>query len=326
MQIAVLKSRGIKMGKLEALPSMVNPLEIGYTQLSTRFDSEYGILWTEMNPKGIPCCTKELLDDLYHHHKDIENCGGQIQVRGELCPVRYSVVASLIPGAFNLGGHLGLFSQLIKNKDRQALLDYSIVCLDVMFSRISHFNLPLVTISLIQGDALGGGLEAALTSDVIIAERNAKIGFPEILFNLIPGHGAFSLVARKIGAADAEKMILSGKIYRAEELHELGLVDVLVEEGQGENAVYEYVRKQSHCSNGYRALKSARNRFNPITYKEMMDITTIWADAALHLDERDLKVMNRFLRSQQKIYGQDTSAKEGKILPWHKLEVDSIAA
>ncbi len=314
------------MGKLEILPNMINPLEISYTQLSTRFNQEYGILWTEMNPSGIPCCTKELLDDLYNHHKDIESCGGQIRVRDELYPVRYSVVASLVPGAFNLGGHLGLFGQLIKNKDCQALLDYSIVCLDVMFSRISHFNLPLVTISLIQGDALGGGLEAALTSDVIIAERNTKMGFPEILFNLIPGHGAFSLVARKIGAAQAEKMILSGRIYRAEELYDLGLVDVLVEDGQGENAVYEYVRKQSHCSNGYRALKMARNRFNPITYQEMMDITTIWANAALHLDERDLKVMNRFLRSQQKIYGQNIPVQDDKILSLYKLEGDFIAA
>ena len=293
-----------KLGQFGILSHENNLLEIKYSQLSTRFDPEYGVLWTKMNPEGIPCCTKALLDDLYHHHKTIENSGGKIQIGDQLHPVRYSVVSSTTPGVFNLGGDLGLFSTLIKNKDRQALLKYSIICLDVMFSRMSHFKSPLITISLVQGDALGGGLEAALTSDIIIAERGAKMGFPEMLFNLIPGHGAFSLVARKIGVNHAEKMIFSGKIYPAEELYELGLVDVLVEDGEGVEAVRDYIAKRARCSNGYMALQKARHRFNPVTYQEMMDITNIWVDAALQLGEKDLKVMDRFVRSQQKLFGK----------------------
>ncbi len=291
-------------GQLGFLMRDNNPLEIKYSQISTRFDQEYGVLWTEMKPEGIPCCTQELLDELDHHQKILEKCGGKIQIGDQLHAVRYAVAASLIPGVFNLGGDLGLFSSLIKRNDRQALLKYSIKCLDVIFSRTSHYNFPLITISLVQGDALGGGLEAALASDVIIAERSAKMGFPEMLFNLIPGHGAFSMTARKIGVAQAEKMILSGKIYSAEELHELGLVDVLVEDGEGVEAVRDYVVKRSRCSNGYMALQKAKQRFNPVTYQEMLDITNIWVDAALQLNDRDLKVMDRFSRSQQKLFGK----------------------
>lgn len=296
------------MGTLEFFTNANSPIKTQYTQLVTRFDSEHGILWTEMNPEGIPCMTKEILEELNHHQNSIEKCGGNIQIGDQSYPIRYAVASSLKSGAFNLGGNLGLFSALIKNKDRQALLDYSIKCLDVMYSRMSHFGLPLITISLVQGDALGGGLEAALASDVIIAERSAKMGFPEMLFNLIPGHGAFSLVARKIGADHAEKMILSAKLYSAEELHELGLVDVLVEDGRGEEAVYEYVEKQARRSNGYMALKKARQRFNPVTYQEMMDITDVWVEAALQVGEKDLKVMDRFVRSQQKLYGKSDPA------------------
>jgi DSF synthase len=293
--------------QLEILPFEVNPLEIKYSHISSRFDPEYGVLWTEMNPQGIPCCHQELLDDLDHHQKILEKSGGKIKVGDQLHTVRYAVAASLTPGIFNLGGDLGLFSSLIKSKDRQALLKYSAKCLDVIFTRTSHYSFPLITISLVQGDALGGGLEAALSSDVIIAERSAKMGFPEMLFNLIPGHGAFSMAARKIGVTQAEKMILSGKIYSAEELHELGLVDVLAEDGAGIEEVRNYVAKQARCSNGYMALQKARHRFNPVTYQEMMDITNIWVEAALQLTERDLKVMDRFLRSQQKIYGKSTT-------------------
>jgi len=58
----------------------------------------------------------------------------------------------------------------------------------------NNLFLPLTTISLAQGDALGGGFEAALSCSVIIAERRARFGFPEVMFNLFPGMGptAFS--------------------------------------------------------------------------------------------------------------------------------------
>jgi DSF synthase len=304
-----------EMGQLGFFPLENNPLDIRYSQLSTRFDPEYGVLWTEMNAEAVPCCTKELLDDLYHHHKTIESSGGRVKFANQLHSVQYSVVSSRTPKVFNLGGDLGLFSALIKSKDRQTLLTYSILCLDVMFSRMSHFKAPLITISLVQGDALGGGLEAALTSDVIIAERSSKIGFPEMLFNLIPGHGAFSLVARKIGVNHAERLILSGKVYSAEEMYELGLVDVLVEDGTGVEAVRDYVAKRARCSNGYMALQKARHRFNPVTYEEMMDIANIWVDAALQLGEKDLKVMDRFARSQQKLFGKsDMKQHSGEVM------------
>ena len=293
------------MGKMEILNCRQHPLNAEYAQLSTRFDPDYGISWAMMNPQAVPCFNQVLLNELRQYHQSVENCGGAALADGKYYPIHYLVLASQIPGVFNLGGQLELFSQLIRDGNRQSLMHYATMCIDAMASRITHCNLPLVTISLIQGDALGGGFEAALTSDIIIAERSSKIGFPEILFNLFPGMGAYSFLARKIGTVQAEKIILSGKLYSAEELHELGLVDVLAENGEGEHAVYEYVEKQARRSNGYIAVQKARHRFNPVTYKELMDITCIWVDAALKLNTRDLKVMDRFVRSQQKLFREN---------------------
>ncbi len=290
------------MGKVEILPGLVNPLEIGYEQLSTRFDAKHGIFWVKMNPEAVPCFNLVLLEELRQYHESIENCGGYLWMDGELHQIHYLILASQIPGVFNLGGQLALFRELIRKGDRQALMHYARMCINAMASRIRHCDSPLITISLVQGDALGGGFEAALTSDIIIAERSSQMGFPEILFNLFPGMGAYSFVARKIGPMQAEKMILSGKLYSAQELHEMGLVDVLVEDGEGEEAVYDYVRKQARHSNGYMAVQKAKQRFNPVSYQELMDITAIWVDAALQLREKDLKVMDRFVRSQQKLF------------------------
>ncbi|MBI5659567.1 MAG: crotonase/enoyl-CoA hydratase family protein [Nitrosomonadales bacterium] len=292
------------MGKIEIFDYVQQPLAIECSQVSSRFDPEYGVLWLLMNPSGVPCFTQDFVSELLHYNRSVERSGGKIFAAGKMHPVRFSVLRSQVPGVFNLGGDLALFSRLIRSRDRQALMHYATICIDTLMSRIDHYNVPLITISLVEGDALGAGLETALSSDVIIAERRSRMGFPEILFNLVPGHGAYSLVARKIGAAQIEKMILSGKIYGAEELHEIGVVDVLVEDGEGEDAVHNYVRKHARSSNGFQALQRMRQRFNPVTYREMMDITTIWVDAAMQLEERDLKIMDRLVRSQQKHYGQ----------------------
>ncbi len=277
-------------------------LDAEYTQLTVHFDHEEGILWTFFDQDEIPCASTEFLSELRHHHEAIENSNGQLWNVDRYYPVRYSVMASLTPGVFNLGGQLSLFRELIRNKDKDALMSYGTECVNVLFPRINHFYLPLITIGLVQGDALGGGFEGALTADIIIAERGTQMGFPEILFNLFPGMGAYSLLARKVGTAVAEKLILSGKIYSAEELHAMGVVDILAEPGTGVQAVHQFVKKNERRANGFRAVQQVHQRFSAVTYEEMIDVIRIWVDAALRLTERDLKVMDRFVRSQEKAF------------------------
>jgi DSF synthase len=289
---------------MQKVSRMQHPLEQNYSHLSVRFDSERGVLWTLLDPNNVPCFNLELLGQLRAHHDDIESYGNRALDIGQGYDVRYSVLASLTPGIFNLGGQLALFRELIRSGNRDALLHYATKCIDVIYQRVHHFNSPLATITLLQGDALGGGFEAALTSDIIIAERRSQMGFPEIMFNLFPGMGAYSLVARKVNPKFAEKMILGGKMYSAEELYEAGLIDVLAEDGEGVAAVNDYIKKQERRSNGFLAVQKARHRFNPVTLQELMDITTVWVDAALKLNERDLKVMDRFVRSQEKLFLQ----------------------
>ncbi|MBI5889163.1 MAG: crotonase/enoyl-CoA hydratase family protein [Nitrosomonadales bacterium] len=279
-------------------------LKTEYSLFRNRFDTDHGVLWTIAKQDAVPCVTPEFLHELCANQRAIANSQGRLLVGEEYHDIRFSVLTSITPGVFSLGGQLSLFRELIRSQDREALLKYAVACIDVIYPRTRHYDLPLVTISLLQGDALGGGLEGALASDIIIAERNCQLGFPEILFNLFPGMGAYSLVARKVSPKFAEKMILGGKMYTAEELHEAGLVDVLAEDGKGVEAVNEYIKKQERRSNGYLAVQKARHRFNPLNYQELIDITTVWVDAALKLNEKDLKVMDRFVRSQEKLFLQ----------------------
>jgi len=269
------------------------------THLTTHYEAKYKLGWYYMNAYPRACFSPTLL-------KEIDQWFSYVKKRNEDCDEQvfnYLVLASGIPGTFNLGGDLNLFRILIGKGDYDALFDYAKACIDVLFQNITHLNDKLTTISLVQGDALGGGFEAALSSNVLIAEKGTKMGLPEVLFNLFPGMGAFSLLSHKIGVSKAEKMILSGQLYSAEELYDMGVVDILVEKGEGESAVYSYIKQAERAANSYRAMRKIQDITNQITYQELIDITRIWVEAALRLGKRDLRMMERLVSRQTTRHG-----------------------
>ena len=95
-------------------------------------------------------------------------------------------------------------------------------------------------------------------------------------------------------------MILSGRVYTAEEMHAAGVVDVLAEDGTGEAAVQDYIRRNERRRNGLQAVFSCRQHFHPVSYEELLNIANLWVSAALRLEEKDLKLMSRLARSQSK--------------------------
>jgi DSF synthase len=96
----------------------------------------------------------------------------------------------------------------------------------------------------------------------------------------------------------AEAMILSGNLFSSEQLHELGVVDVLAEPGEGAQAVYDYVRRDARSRNGSLALRAVRERIEPVSYDELAQITEIWVDAALNIEQKDLRMMERLVNRQ----------------------------
>jgi DSF synthase len=214
--------------------------------------------------------------------------------------LRYLVVGSTVPNIFNLGGDLSLFASLIRSSDRDGLRAYARSCIDVVYKNAIGYDLPIITIAMVQGDALGGGFEAALSCNVIVAERSAKFGLPEILFNLFPGMGAYSFLSRRIGAVEAEKMILSGKVYDAEELHAMGIIDILVDDGQAPAAIRSYVARHSRRHNAEHSVYRVRQKVEPIRYEELCDVGDIWVEAALSLSEADLRKMERITLAQER--------------------------
>jgi len=274
-------------------------------QLETRFDPEFGVLWGFMDPKPRPTFNPQLLAELRGFVDSIVQPGGLIRHEGQQQAINYAVIASKVPGVFNLGGDLALFREAISRRDRDMLVQYGRKCIDNLYPWSRNCDLPLTTIALVQGDALGGGFECALSASVLVAEESSRMGFPEILFNLFPGMGAYSFLARKVGRRITEELITGGNLYTARQLYDMGVVDVLAPDGAGDAAVYSFIRKHAKSSNGRRAIEMVRREVEPVTHEELMRVVSIWADAALRLTERDLRLMERLVRAQSKSSADD---------------------
>ena len=268
-----------------------------YKEISIRYDVQHRAIWCYYNPTPRPCFSPTVLKEARQIQESIINYFKSGDAGSE-SPIRYLVLASQVPGIFNLGGDLSLFIKLIKERDRQQLLDYSKQCIKICYLNAINLHLPLTTISLVEGVALGGGFESALSSNVLIATENAEMGFPEIRFNLFPGMGAYSLLARITGMSTTEKMITSGAIYSSRKLYDMGIVNHLAETGKGQESVEKFIRQHQRSGNGRQALQQVRQRYHPIDYQELADITEIWVDAALRLEDKDLRIMDRLVKAQ----------------------------
>ncbi len=159
------------------------------------------------------------------------------------------------------------------------------------------------SIALVQGDALGGGFEAALSCHTIVAEEGVGMGLPEVLFDLFPGMGAYTFLSRRVTPAQAERMMLDGNVYSSEELYRMGVVDMLVPRGEGLQAARELVRRRKRMGNALRSMNTVRATCNPVSLDELMAVTTTWVDAAMRLSERGLGTMERLVRAQKRRVG-----------------------
>ena len=242
------------------------------------FEPASGTLWGYMQQRGNPCFNLGLLKEIRTVGGELTANGGHIEFEGAMHKVNTYVGASRNPGVYSLGGDLALFLLLIRSRDRDALAHYARLCIDNVHAQLEHYQCPtLTTVSLVQGEALGGGFEMALCSDVLIAEESAMLGLPEILFNLFPGMGAYSLIARRATP---------------------GIVDVLARDGQGEATTQEWIARNARRRSGHQAVMRVRQHVNPITRAELDAIVDVWVDCALRLEDRDLRMMGRVVRAQ----------------------------
>jgi DSF synthase len=278
----------------------MNKTPPAFTQLKIQFDTQLDSVWLNMDATPCPCFNATLVQELNAYQQMLQNQGGHWRHNGELHTVHTQVIMSANSQVFSYGGDLALFLDLIEQGDRDRLLHYAHTAIDVTYANVTSYGLPLITIALVRGQAIGGGFETALANKIIVSERSATFSFPEIMFNHFPGMGAYPLLMRRVPMAMAEKIILSGKKYSAEELFDVGIVDILADDGAGEDTVRQYILQQAKRPDAYQAvLNRMSQRLAPFDLNALRDICEMWVDNALNLREQDRRAMRILVKTQK---------------------------
>lgn len=277
-----------------------------YNTLRTTENTQRNVYWCHMHSDlaqvpGRACFKPALVGEILGYQQALADKLRKDQSAGNGAMAH--VVLASDSDVFNLGGDLELFCRAIRNGDRATLLAYARQCVRGVHAFHMGLGAGAHSIALVQGDALGGGFEAALSCHTIVAEEGVMMGLPEVLFDLFPGMGAYSFLCKRIAPHHAEKLMLEGNLYSSGELYKMGLVDVLVPRGEGVHAVEQVIRANHRIPHARAAMHRVRSMSEPVTLEELMTITEIWVDTALQLGDRSMKTMERLVRAQYRRHG-----------------------
>lgn len=260
-------------------------------QISAFYEEGRRVMWMMLRAQPRPCFNHELIDEIMTLARAAKDSG---------LPIDFWVTGSLVPQIYNVGGDLNFFAEAIRTGKREALRAYARACVDCVHAASRGFDTGAISLAMIEGTALGGGFEAALAHHFVLAQNNARMGFPEMAFNLFPGMGGYSLVARRSGMKLAEDLISTGESHTAEWFHGKGLVDALFEPGDAYRATRTFIDVMRPKLNGMRAMLRARQRVLNLSRSELMDITEDWVEAAFSIDPKDRAYMERLVMAQNR--------------------------
>src|SRR6185369_4584037 len=124
-----------------------------------------------------------------------------------------------------------------------------------------------------------------------------------------------SFLERKVGQRVTEQLISSGRLYGADNMLAMGVVDLVVDQGRGETEVANFIRSRGRNRNALAGIAAARRRVHKLDFEELLGVVEVWVDTALSLSGRDLKLMQRLVSRQNDL--RPTPRQEDSVLARH---------
>jgi enoyl-CoA hydratase/carnithine racemase len=212
----------------------------------------------------------------------LELLAGQFTTLGDDPLIRVVVLSAAGERAFCVGADL---------KERAAMSEAQVMAQRPVFRAAfgALLALPQPVIAAVHGFALGGGCELALSCDVIVADRTAVFGLPEVTVGLVPGCGGTQLTARRIGPGRACDLIFSGRKVDADEALAIGLADRLVAAGTAREQALGLARQiAANSPVAVRAAKRAVRNGAGLGLSAALDVEdAAWRTAAVSADRRE---------------------------------------
>ncbi|GAU81253.1 enoyl-CoA hydratase-related protein [Bosea sp. 2KB_26] len=267
-------------------------------EVQLAYEAEIKTLWVTIKPELKPVFTLQLLDSLGKIQKAIYALwGAPDQYHG--APVRFLAFRGTGP-FFTLGGDLDFYLDCLAKNDRAALAEYARLSIEGAVWNASGLNGLVITLSTIHAKAIGGGIDAPRSCNVMIAEEQASFVYPEIKFNHFP-ITAVAVLSRRMGSRAAERLLLSGEEMSAAEFMAAGALEAVVPTGTGEDWIRKYASDSLPVHAAKTALFSAFNRRAGDLREELEHLGDIWTDCMLRLNPSAISKLQRIAQTQDRM-------------------------
>ena len=215
-------------------------------QLSLDYEPALRLMWMTIRPEPKPIFTYDLLESINKVQRAIVDLWSDDPAN---CPIRFMAYRSVGP-IFTLGGDLEFYLDCLARGDLGGLRDYARLSAEGVIHNMTGLNGLAISIATVSGKGLGGGIDASRSCNIMVAEEQATLGYPEVVFNHFPILAA-PILSRRIGGFKAQQLLMEGGEFSASDFYDRGLLDAVVPNGTGEDWVRKYA-KDNAASHGAR--------------------------------------------------------------------------
>jgi DSF synthase len=264
-------------------------------QIELMYEPKIRTLWVTLQPEPKPVFTLTCGESVLKALRAIVD----LWPDPNRSPILFLAYRGVGP-VYALGGDLDFYLDCLARNDRAALQYYAQLAIDIMGLNASSLGRRVITISNIHGKALGGSIDPPRSCNIMIAEENAQFGYPEVVFNHFP-IAAVPILSRRLGVVGAQRILMSGKEYSAQQFYEMGVVDQVVPHGSGEKIVRDYAARSLASHSARVALFSEFCRHAGDLEQELAHSAKIWIDHILKLQPIDIAKLQRIVHLQDKM-------------------------
>ena len=264
-------------------------------QVELEYIADIRTLWITLQPTPKPVFTFPIVDSVRKVQAAIMALWG----KSPQSPVMFLAYRG-VGGIYTLGGDLDFYLECLAKNDRSGLAAYARLATEVINLNASSLDHLAITLSTVHAKALGGGIDPARSCNIMIAEQGARFGYPEVAFNHYP-ITAVPILSRRIGALEAQQILMSAQEFSASEFLEKGILDAVVPDGTGQSWITNYAAKSLTTHSARLGLFSAFHRRAGNLEAELAEAAANWVEHIFRLAPLDIAKLQKIAQTQDRL-------------------------
>ncbi|WP_298356646.1 crotonase/enoyl-CoA hydratase family protein [Rhodoblastus sp.] len=266
-------------------------------QIELAYESAIKTLWITLAPEPRPVFTLDMMTSLNKVQRAIHALWSPDDYARS--PIRFvSHVGKASSPVVTLGGDLEFYIECLAKSDLAGLEEYARISIENIKWNASSLRGAAITTASVHALALGGGIDAPRSCNVMIAERRASFSYPEIKFNHFP-ISAVAVLSRVVGPRAAQEILTSGKEYSAEEFARFGALDAVVDDGGGADWLRRYATENLKTHRARLALfRAFYEQSSEAFEEEMTRLAKHWTDHIIHLTPLEISALQKIVSAQ----------------------------